>query len=80
MHHKLRNRVEDAQDYVECDPGKREPARPIVSAEQEYSTNNRQAFGEFDRRRIGMTCQQLTEVDCKSDRAHRQIDAGEDRD
>ena len=31
---KLRERVKGAQDYMECDPAERKPARPVVAAEQ----------------------------------------------
>jgi hypothetical protein len=34
-------RVKGAQNYVECDPGKRPPARSVVSSEHKCSTDNR---------------------------------------
>ncbi len=34
-------RVKGAQDHVECDPGKRKPARPVLASEHKGSTDDR---------------------------------------
>jgi hypothetical protein len=75
----FRERVKSAQDDVECDPGKRKPACPVVSQEQKYSAQNRGQFGEFNPDSIRVMGEQLAKVGSEADYANRQIDARENR-
>jgi hypothetical protein len=73
MDYQFVHRVEDAQNHVECDPGERKPARPVMAQEQKYSANNRNKLGEFRRHSIRLTSQQPAKMSSKPERANRQI-------
>src|ERR1700722_3886543 len=79
VNRQLRDRVKGAQDDMKRNPGKREPARPVLPPEQKYSAHNCGEFGDFNPHSIRMTCQQLAKVNSEAAHAHRQIDAGENR-
>jgi hypothetical protein len=48
MNRKLRERMKRAQHNVICDPGNCEPPRPVVTAQEEDATHNRQEPNQFD--------------------------------
>jgi hypothetical protein len=52
----LGQRVEDAQDHVEGNPGESKPARPIAAAEHTSSTQNRYEIDEFHPYDVGNGC------------------------
>jgi hypothetical protein len=56
MHRELRDPIEDAHDYVECDPHERQPSRPVMPTEHIGSGNNRQEADEFDPYAIESEC------------------------
>jgi hypothetical protein len=46
VYYQFKPRVEAAQDDMECDPSKREPARPVAAAEHIHPTDNRYQIDE----------------------------------
>ena len=46
--------MEGAQEYVERDPGKRNPARPVVAAQHEDAGDDRNEPDEFDPENVAL--------------------------
>jgi|SRR5271165_1123406 len=44
---KFRESAKGTQNYVECDPGERNPTRPVVAPKHKCSTDNRNKFDEL---------------------------------
>ena len=73
--------MEHAQDHVKRDPGERQPARPIVAAEHESSTENRQEPDELDPDAVELkriSDVEIGDVVDKADCAYGYIHASED--
>jgi hypothetical protein len=78
----LTKRIKGAQDHVEGDPGKREPAGPVMALQQKYSAEKRKKLGEFDEEIAivkGMSRQDVAEMENKTNETDQYINAGEDR-
>ncbi len=73
MNYQLTDRMEDAQNHVECNPGKRKPACPVMSAQQKCSANNRKNLRKFGPNSILLPTQQVVKVGSKPEHANRQI-------
>ena len=82
VNHYLLQRIEEADCHVERNPGEREPSCPIAASQQEHSTHECNELGELDQRVLelkGVPRENLGEMSDKANRAHDQIDRGEDR-
>src|SRR5215470_19078621 len=78
---RLGQRVEDAQDHLEGNPGERKPAHPVVAAEHVHSADDRQETEQFDPYEVvlkRMVCLELGEVIGEANRARHHIHTGDD--
>ena len=71
-------RMEEADDYVEYNPGEREPACPVVPAQQEDSAYEGDQFGHLDRDGIAVSGNELGKVVNESRHSYQNVDAGND--
>jgi len=77
VNRQLPDRVKHAQAYVEQDPCKRQPPRPLLSHQQSGPADRPRKLSELDRDRVRMPSPQLRKVRHKSDHSHKQVEGGD---
>ncbi len=73
-------RGEGAEDDVGCNPRKRQPAGPILTAQHENSTDDGHDLGECDPEAVLLQRDDLVKMVDEAHDADCDVDAGENRD
>lgn len=80
MHEELMQGIEGAEDDVECNPCKRQPSCPVLSAEHENAADDCQTFGECDPETVVLQRDDFAKMVGEAHDADCDVDAGENRD
>src|SRR6185437_13743072 len=80
MHEELMHGIEGADEDVECNPCKRQPACPILTAQHENSGDDGQNLGEGGPKTVVLQCDDFVEMVGEAHDADRDVDGSKNRD